>query len=204
MVERELSVLADKSEPGRQIVQMNIISQDGLTSNRSNSKVLETNSNAVNLQSVDVISQNISDNATTPSRVASPTGLSDIVHGAVTTHGDSKMGTSNEDEEINGGVSNFTGTCARAINRVPGVGCGDFAGFLSQNVPDITPSASPLRFLKENENQWLDSEIGDYSFTSLLGHLELPMKSNPVNVNLVEGLPPEEVRSTRVIARVDT
>lgn len=66
-------------------------------------------------------------------------------------------------------------------------------------MPDITPSASPMRFLKENENQWLDSEIGDYSFSSLLGHLESPTKLNAANVNLVEGLPPEEVGSICVI-----
>lgn len=91
---------------------MNIISQDGLTSSRSNSKVSETNSNNVNLQSVDVISQNISDNATTPSRVASPTGLSDIMHSTVTTHGGTKV---NEDEDM----SNFVGMCACVINLFP-------------------------------------------------------------------------------------
>lgn len=39
------------------------------------------------------------------------------------------------------------------------------------------PLSSPSRLLKENEDiQWLNSEVNDYSLTSLLGHLESPLK----------------------------
>lgn len=40
---------------------------------------------------------------------------------------------------------------------------------------DFEPS-SPSRILKEGE-QWINSEVGDYSLSSLLGHLESPVKS---------------------------
>lgn len=51
-------------------------------------------------------------------------------------------------------------------------------GLLSDEMPDTTtPMSSPSRILKENDNQWLNSEVHDYSFTSLLGHLESPMKT---------------------------
>ncbi|GLV35215.1 cramped [Carabus blaptoides fortunei] len=52
-----------------------------------------------------------------------------------------------------------------------------FAGLLCDEIPDTTPLSSPSRILKENDNQWLNSEVNDYSLTSLLGHLESPMKT---------------------------
>ncbi|KAG5892369.1 hypothetical protein JTB14_035983 [Gonioctena quinquepunctata] len=42
---------------------------------------------------------------------------------------------------------------------------------------DLEPS-SPSRILKEEENQWISAEVGDYSLSSLLGHLESPMKTS--------------------------
>ncbi|XP_072384803.1 protein cramped [Diabrotica undecimpunctata] len=46
---------------------------------------------------------------------------------------------------------------------------------------DMEPS-SPSRILKEAEN-WINSEVGDYSLSSLLGHLESPMKSGSNIIN---------------------
>lgn len=49
-----------------------------------------------------------------------------------------------------------------------------------------TPPSSPSRILKENENQWLNSEVADFSLSSFLGHLDSPMKTpqtNPVMTN---------------------
>lgn len=50
-------------------------------------------------------------------------------------------------------------------------------GLLSDGMPASTPPVSPSRLLKENENQWLNSEVADFSLSSFLGHLESPMKS---------------------------
>ncbi|KAL1459290.1 hypothetical protein WDU94_011291 [Cyamophila willieti] len=35
---------------------------------------------------------------------------------------------------------------------------------------------SPSKLLREGENKWLSSEVGDYSLSSLLGHLDSPVK----------------------------
>ncbi|KDR16417.1 hypothetical protein L798_09323 [Zootermopsis nevadensis] len=40
----------------------------------------------------------------------------------------------------------------------------------------VTPPSSPLRILKEADNQWLNSEVADFSLSSFLGHLESPLK----------------------------
>nr|CAH7749649.1 unnamed protein product [Callosobruchus chinensis] len=37
---------------------------------------------------------------------------------------------------------------------------------------------SPSRILKEGDNQWISSEVADYSLSSLLGHLESPIKTS--------------------------
>ncbi|XP_045479562.1 protein cramped isoform X2 [Harmonia axyridis] len=42
---------------------------------------------------------------------------------------------------------------------------------------DTTRSLSPSTLLKENENQWISSEVADFSLSSFLGHLESPMKT---------------------------
>lgn len=39
---------------------------------------------------------------------------------------------------------------------------------------------SPTRILKEDDNQWLNSEVADFSLSSFLGHLESPMKTSCV------------------------
>ncbi|KAJ8981313.1 hypothetical protein NQ317_015446 [Molorchus minor] len=44
--------------------------------------------------------------------------------------------------------------------------------------------SSPSRILKESDNQWINSEVADYSLSSLLGHLESPMKANSTGPNL--------------------
>ncbi|KAJ8911082.1 hypothetical protein NQ315_000542 [Exocentrus adspersus] len=44
------------------------------------------------------------------------------------------------------------------------------------SIMSIAPS-SPSRILKE-DNQWISSEVADYSLSSLLGHLESPIKSS--------------------------
>lgn len=51
------------------------------------------------------------------------------------------------------------------------------SGLLSENTQNSTPPPSPTRLLKENENQWLNSEVPDFSLSSFLGHLESPMKT---------------------------
>ncbi|KAJ9598246.1 hypothetical protein L9F63_011067, partial [Diploptera punctata] len=39
-----------------------------------------------------------------------------------------------------------------------------------------TPPTSPSRILKEADNQWLNSEVADFSLSSFLGHLDSPLK----------------------------
>ncbi|CAH0775585.1 unnamed protein product [Bemisia tabaci] len=65
-----------------------------------------------------------------------------------------------------------------------------FEGLLSNNngpqaepgLSQETPLSSPTRLLKDDENNWLSSEVGDFSFSSFLGHLESsPMKSSSNN-----------------------
>jgi hypothetical protein len=40
----------------------------------------------------------------------------------------------------------------------------------------VTPPSSPSQILKETDNQWLNSEVADFSLSSFLGHLESPLK----------------------------
>lgn len=51
-------------------------------------------------------------------------------------------------------------------------------GLLSERVVSPTPPSSPSRILKENENQWLNAEVNDFSLSSFLGHLESPLKAS--------------------------
>lgn len=46
---------------------------------------------------------------------------------------------------------------------------------LPDNVQNSMPP-SPARLLKENDNQWLNSEVADFSLSSFLGHLDSPVK----------------------------
>lgn len=39
-------------------------------------------------------------------------------------------------------------------------------------------STGITKILKENENQWISSDVADYSLSSLLGHLDCPTKTN--------------------------
>lgn len=126
MVERKLPVLANKGDTaGRQILQMNIVSQDNLTQPRiiapkiiefssertlhENQIHLNSNFNIVNTiknesynitvsqkQNYDELNINnratlkeptiINDNATTPSRVASPTNMTEFIEMSVNHH----------------------------------------------------------------------------------------------------------------------
>ncbi|KAK9752240.1 hypothetical protein QE152_g4340 [Popillia japonica] len=217
IVERKLPILANKAETGRQIVQMNIISQDNLTTtqrpiapkiqfenlsqednlpNKSNPvygngsasssaptivtnitfnneviqttktdqltrtyvAVTSTEENGVehSVYTTQANALDISDNATTLSRVGSPTSISNLLQMALGSHaaGDVMQTEVKEDGSIN------------------------FVGLLSQNMSTgNTPPTSPSRILKENENQWLNSEVADFSLSSFLGHLDSPMKT---------------------------
>ncbi|XP_014257030.1 uncharacterized protein LOC106670881 isoform X2 [Cimex lectularius] len=43
---------------------------------------------------------------------------------------------------------------------------------------DVSAPTSPSLLLKDEEGQWLNSEVADFSLSSFLGHLESPLKSN--------------------------
>ncbi|XP_059488324.1 protein cramped [Neocloeon triangulifer] len=67
-----------------------------------------------------------------------------------------------------------------------------FVGLLGQtptDVPEpsaaeISPPLSPTQILKESaDNQWLNSEVSDFSLSSFLGHLESPLKSSVHGTN---------------------
>lgn len=51
-----------------------------------------------------------------------------------------------------------------------------YLGLLSDGIQNSAPP-SPSRLLKENDNQWLNSEVADFSLSSFLGHLESPVKA---------------------------
>lgn len=199
VVERRLPLLANKADSGR-IVQMNIISKDvavsqprpiaarQLPAETSNHDQISTNSTAtfstVDISSPEVRSTQVSntlqvvqsdqsqihiesqsdngginndllDNATTLSRVSSPTSISNLLDMAL--------------ENTDGNV-----------DRQRGDGITNFVGLLSDRVD--TPSCSPSRLLKENDNQWINAEVQDFSFSSFLGHLDSsPVKTTSVN-----------------------
>ncbi|XP_023015642.2 cramped chromatin regulator [Leptinotarsa decemlineata] len=65
-------------------------------------------------------------------------------------------------------------------------------GFNNQPVTDMagetirnSPPCSPSRILKEEDNQWISSEVEDYSLSSLLGRLESPMKPGTSNSSIM-------------------
>lgn len=234
IVERKLPILANKAETGRQIVQMNIISQDNLTTtqrpiapkiqfenlsqednlpNKSNPvygngsasssaptivtnitfnneviqttktdqltrtyvAVTSTEENGVehSVYTTQANALDISDNATTLSRVGSPTSISNLLQMALGSHaaGDVMQTEVKEDGSIN-----FVGKYYRFFFLKRLTLC--ILGLLSQNMSTgNTPPTSPSRILKENENQWLNSEVADFSLSSFLGHLDSPMKT---------------------------
>lgn len=51
----------------------------------------------------------------------------------------------------------------------------------------MSRSLSPSVILKENESEWISSEVADFSLSSFLGHLESPMKGNDDVSNDVSG-----------------
>ncbi|XP_030750783.1 protein cramped [Sitophilus oryzae] len=51
-----------------------------------------------------------------------------------------------------------------------------------------TVPSSPSRLLKEGESEWINAEVADYSLSSLLGHLESPIK-NPITTSMAANLP---------------
>lgn len=57
----------------------------------------------------------------------------------------------------------------------------NFSGLLS-DVSEAYPSSPPL--VKLPDQQWLNSEVGDFSLGSLLGHLESPAKANSQVISL--------------------
>ncbi|KAK5644228.1 hypothetical protein RI129_008073 [Pyrocoelia pectoralis] len=176
VVERRLPLLPNKTGSGRQIVQMNIIAQDNISStprsiapkivnidksehnitnivNVSSETVDNTDNNTIGSPSVD-----ISDNAITLSRVGSPTSISNLLELAMAQQ---------TGEVLNQSVLEN--------KEMP-----SFSGLLSSSG---TPPTSPSRILKENENHWLNSEVADFSLSSFLGHLESPMKTTQPDDN---------------------
>lgn len=121
VVERKLPVLANKGDTGRQILQMNIVTQDNITQQRMIApKILEItteiNQNQANsnfmpslvgggsiIQGFNILQEDnlnirivkepnlVTDNATTPSRAGSPTNMSDFVVVDVASKGDNML-----------------------------------------------------------------------------------------------------------------
>lgn len=53
-----------------------------------------------------------------------------------------------------------------------------FTGLIPGKEDSMSLPPSPSKLLKEGENKWLTSEVADYSLSSLLGHLDSPVKPN--------------------------
>ncbi|XP_008192098.1 protein cramped isoform X2 [Tribolium castaneum] len=56
--------------------------------------------------------------------------------------------------------------------------------FLGDNQSNSAMSTGLSKILKENENQWINADVADYSLSSLLGHLDCPSKTNQSMVSL--------------------
>ncbi|KAF5300007.1 hypothetical protein FQR65_LT09263 [Abscondita terminalis] len=191
VVERRLPLLPNKTDSGRQIVQMNIIAHDSISSvprmiapkivnvdkaehNITNIVNIQSQPNEMKLQNFgsNIINVDnninstpateaiaISDNAVTPSRVGSPTSISNLL--------DLEIARQSED------ILNQPVLVNKDDTGIPSF-VEEFLGLLSSSG---TPPTSPSRILKENENQWLNSEVADFSLSSFLGHLESPSKA---------------------------
>ncbi|XP_068082936.1 protein cramped [Anabrus simplex] len=75
-----------------------------------------------------------------------------------------------------GGVSNGLLDVSLPATNTPTT---NFVGLLASDgiiQHQNTPPSSPSRILKENDNQWLNSEVADFSLSSFLNHLESPLK----------------------------
>ncbi|XP_022914543.1 protein cramped [Onthophagus taurus] len=185
VVERKLPILANRLEDGRQIVQMSIISQENVAGSTQNTnprpiapKTTQENETQLNNseksvstyslvsiltphQTVSETVNVINDNAITPSRAGSPSDISNLIQLAL---------NSNNGEEN---------------DEVAGEEPTSFVGLLPTTtiVTSATPPTSPSRVLKENEDQWLNAEVADFSFSSFLGHLESPIKAAQSNAS---------------------
>ncbi|XP_044254486.1 protein cramped isoform X2 [Tribolium madens] len=60
----------------------------------------------------------------------------------------------------------------------------NFSGLLSDNQSNSGMSTGLSKILKENENQWINADVADYSLSSLLGHLDCPSKTNQSMLSL--------------------
>lgn len=235
VVERKLPLLPNINESGRQIVQMNIISQDnnislatsttgGLVQPRNIAPKMALVQQQVQIQetapqqqdaaganrgagvevgimtvSADVCEEGTSglvydetltkvnvepttsyktitsvppemtdrngDNATTPSRVCSPTSISNLLDIALNS-AQNQLDSERKGEGSSANITSFQGLISQSVSSTSG------------NGGSCTPPDSPSRLLKDAESQqWLNSEVADYSLSSLLGHLESPMKT---------------------------
>ncbi|KAG7166214.1 cramped-like [Homarus americanus] len=52
------------------------------------------------------------------------------------------------------------------------------SGFPALSTTPPSPPSSPSRLLQQSDNQWLNSEVNDFSLSSFLGHFESPVKSS--------------------------
>jgi hypothetical protein len=57
-------------------------------------------------------------------------------------------------------------------------------GLLGDNQSNSAMSTGITKILKENENQWINADVTDYSLSSLLGHLDCPSKTNQSMVSM--------------------
>lgn len=55
---------------------------------------------------------------------------------------------------------------------------------MNENTVLSTTPPSPTGILKENDHEWIESEVADYSLSSLLGHLESPIKGEGSSSNM--------------------
>lgn len=141
----------------------------------------------------------ISDNAImSSSRVSSPTSISNLLDMALGTDSDNII-LDNPVQENKDSIPSFAGCilhCLICLNFNWNV---NITGLLSDNIhTGATPPSSPSRILKENENQWLNSEVADFSLSSFLGHLESPMKPTPSTSSISE----EESRMSMDVCQV--
>ncbi|XP_069949422.1 LOW QUALITY PROTEIN: mucin-17 [Cherax quadricarinatus] len=67
--------------------------------------------------------------------------------------------------------------------RVNGADAGNMSAVGIPSFPALSttppsPPSSPSRLLQQSDNQWLNSEVNDFSLSSFLGHFESPVKSS--------------------------
>lgn len=117
----------------------------------------------------------VTDNAVmSSSRVSSPTSISNLLEMALGPQTDQSTITDVNKETAE--VPSFAGKCYFESSKT----CVFLLRFclgllLSDNISNSEPP-SPSRILKENDNQWLNSEVADFSLSSFLGHLDSPVK----------------------------